>query len=748
MQKKHGAAWGILICTVSLTLILLSFYDFHARTAQAVRQQAALHLEEITRQAGSSIRSDLEPSLQEIIRLSDSLSQGPSLSDETLPPALQQIAANHILNRVLICSETEVLFDSASGVEIPIPELPCRSAPFTGEAGVSSVFFASTTGQPLLCLYAPILRNSAVVAGIFGLVSMEDLTRHIPFPGFQGEGELYLLQKDGVAFPCAETPMQAGGLERGNNFFDYLEKGDCRPSQSADELRRRMEAGGSGTFSYHLQNRERTAYYSPIGFQGWYLLSAVPADTLLDYSQNLSGYALTLTWKLLAVCSILLLLTYLWTRSNRRHLEFARAQAVGDRQKYEIALRHTHQHIFEYDYTHARLIQVFGPDKTTFPPKGTVSGAALFTAESQKELSRLFRSAAESEQEVSAELQLTHGEWLHMTVTAICRPADILLVGTVDDITQRKALEFQFHREEQHLKKMLEKAASGFSVDLESGRLLSSFRDGRPGNPTELRDCSYTQRLQTFYEGLHPDYREKIIRLFDPDALKSIHRRGVREISEHFLLRLPRRKDYSWVRASVHFLTCPQNGHPIIFSYLDHVNREKERELELEYRSQRDGLTGLYNRITFIRKANRLLKKPETSKVCALLMMDLDGFKNINDEYGHQAGDLLLCRIAAALREGVTGDQLVGRLGGDEFVIFLSDMPDRATVLRLAEQLCNRVEQLTVDNCPACLFTISIGVAIANPHELFETLYPRADKALYCAKREGKNRVVLACDEN
>lgn len=127
----------------------------------------------------------------------------------------------------------------------------------------------------------------------------------------------------------------------------------------------------------------------------------------------------------------------------------------------------------------------------------------------------------------------------------------------------------------------------------------------------------------------------------------------------------------------------------------------------------------------------------------ALIVLDIDFFKHINDRYGHPVGDAVLVELAQCLRSWLSQRGEVGRLGGEEFAILL---PATAVEVAtgLAHELCRQVET----HCFTCLsdnrITASFGVGWAEQGSSFEHIYQRVDDALYRAKRHGRNRVVMA----
>jgi diguanylate cyclase (GGDEF)-like protein len=163
----------------------------------------------------------------------------------------------------------------------------------------------------------------------------------------------------------------------------------------------------------------------------------------------------------------------------------------------------------------------------------------------------------------------------------------------------------------------------------------------------------------------------------------------------------------------------------------------------LEEAAYTDSLTGLYNRRHFMELAAMQFDRAKRSNAaCHVMMMDLDFFKNVNDTYGHLAGDAVLRNVSACIREIVRSYDLIARYGGEEFVVMISDS-DGETALRLAERIRIYVESTSCQYEEHTLaITFSIGVASCADAASFEELLRHADEAMYRAKANGRNRVV------
>jgi diguanylate cyclase (GGDEF)-like protein/PAS domain S-box-containing protein len=167
----------------------------------------------------------------------------------------------------------------------------------------------------------------------------------------------------------------------------------------------------------------------------------------------------------------------------------------------------------------------------------------------------------------------------------------------------------------------------------------------------------------------------------------------------------------------------------------------------LRNQSVRDPLTGLFNRRYFEESLEREMSRATRNKSSmALLMLDIDHFKQFNDTFGHQAGDTLLREVGELLKTGTRGQDVACRYGGEEFAIILSDAEPGGAVQR-AEKLRQQVKQMNVQHAGQVLgiVSVSIGVAMYPMHGPgIEDMIRFADEALYRSKSEGRDRVMIA----
>jgi diguanylate cyclase (GGDEF)-like protein/PAS domain S-box-containing protein len=196
------------------------------------------------------------------------------------------------------------------------------------------------------------------------------------------------------------------------------------------------------------------------------------------------------------------------------------------------------------------------------------------------------------------------------------------------------------------------------------------------------------------------------------------------------------------ISVSVSAIIREQKAAGIVVAFHD-ITERKKFEHELERQARIDALTGLNNRRHFYELAEQeIVRTRRYGKPLAVMMLDVDHFKPINDTYGHQAGDMVLQQLSAVCCHVMREIDIIGRLGGEEFAILLPEA-NGIQALEAAERLREAVAATVVqpEKDVSISFTVSIGVTALVADDGVVTLLKRADEALYKAKYSGRNRV-------
>lgn len=185
------------------------------------------------------------------------------------------------------------------------------------------------------------------------------------------------------------------------------------------------------------------------------------------------------------------------------------------------------------------------------------------------------------------------------------------------------------------------------------------------------------------------------------------------------------------------------NNDVVLYAAFQDITDRKRRENILQTQADRDPLTSIYNRRYFeAHTTEKIMAARRQKKPFAIMMLDADHFKRINDTYGHKSGDKVLIELAAVCQRTLRADDLIARYGGEEFIIFLENVEaDTATLV--ANRLREAIGASTVyaENGDPIRFTVSIGVVPSGISDNTDSMIKMADDAMYLAKEKGRNRV-------
>jgi diguanylate cyclase (GGDEF)-like protein/PAS domain S-box-containing protein len=309
------------------------------------------------------------------------------------------------------------------------------------------------------------------------------------------------------------------------------------------------------------------------------------------------------------------------------------------------------------------------------------------------------------------------------------------------DITERRRLREQLAERERRLLMALQGASLGvWDWDIGSGRMNFSplFAEMLGHEQAELRP-----HVSTLEELVHEEDWEAIKRVLEP------HLRG-ESASYAVEYRLQHKQGHwVWLHDAGRVLERDETGRPLrVVGLHQDITARKRMEESLLHLATSDPLTGLWNRRHFTQMVNGELHRVRRHQqlAAALLILDLDHFKRINDTWGHAVGDEVLKHFSGLVSQHLREIDVFARLGGEEFGVLLPGLEDSRGALRAANRLRDLLAEhpVMLDSGPLA-FTASIGVAMLEASDSgFDSVFARADAALYEAKNTGRNRAVLA----
>ncbi|HON58550.1 MAG TPA: EAL domain-containing protein [Smithella sp.] len=321
--------------------------------------------------------------------------------------------------------------------------------------------------------------------------------------------------------------------------------------------------------------------------------------------------------------------------------------------------------------------------------------------------------------------------WALETITSIEYNGERATLGSFMDITERKRMEDELRQSEEKYRSILESIQEGyFEVDLAGN--FTFFNDSM----CRIADCPKEELLGANYKQFSSEEMSR--KVFN--AFHKVYKTG--QPTEGFDWQIIQRDGSNrYIEASV-LLKKNAEGKPIGFKgIIRDITERKRIEEKLNYLATHDSLTGLPNRTMFSQLLSHSIQSAHRhKKQLAVLFIDLDRFKTINDSLGHEAGDELLKEMAARFKNTLRTADIVSRMGGDEFVIMMEDVHDLSQVESLAHKILATVIRPIVLMGEECRVTASVGISLyPKDGQDDQTLIKNADIAMYFAKEEGKN---------
>ena len=310
------------------------------------------------------------------------------------------------------------------------------------------------------------------------------------------------------------------------------------------------------------------------------------------------------------------------------------------------------------------------------------------------------------------------------------------VVAVLEPTGAERVMELEAMRTRRFYQALLSEAIAYAEVDLESGQLQSV------GGVWDVYEQDYRRSCVHFMDVL----TEQLAHYLPAESLQELKKYRTREgwdelfrsgePAHRFFYRRPVGKELRWVELVIHIFREDLTQNVFALLYLKDVNVEKEREVAQARAASRDSLTGLYNRSAFEETVSAYIRGAEHEPCGMLMLMDIDNFKNINDQKGHLEGDQALKETARILGTTFRQEDVIGRWGGDEFLIFIKGHIQREILERRLQCLLDALR-----NADGTMLSSSIGVTFVQQDGYdYNRSLKQADIALYRSKKTGKNR--------
>ncbi len=458
-------------------------------------------------------------------------------------------------------------------------------------------------------------KNREIIGVLYGSYTIDVFTKILTPSIFGGQAFAVLTEYDGRFITRTENP---GFLHVTDNIFDLYSYASISNNMTVDKIKANILDNNRGSFSYKINGDQRCTFYTPSGYNDWYIFISVPQKVISQVNSFIVTRVVTLVTELLFIGSIIAIAVILSENNKRKALLEENEQ-----------IRQT------------------------------------------EEVYRLVNDMSD-------------------TIMFVCDPKN-------DTITFNNKFNKIFMRTPiTKISDMPRKLNNVYEYDLSAYiKFGKDMIECKPSSSVEYRVRTYDNKFKW--------YHSEFITLYDY-------------------------KDEPY--KIVGKMVCVEN---------------ERRELQkLKEKANTDSLTKLLTHGAVKSEINTFLTNEGKDSIHALFYIDIDNFKKINDTYGHSEGDNILIKYAEEMLKLFRETDIIGRLGGDEFVILVKDMHFMAMVETKAQRLCDAIASFKYATQDETFSSCSIGIAMYNKDGVtFEELYKCADKALYQAKKNGKNKFVI-----
>lgn len=450
---------------------------------------------------------------------------------------------------------------------------------------------------------------------------------------------------------------------------------------------------------------------------------------------------------------------YFLVANNIDELSKDKNKLAIDKEIYQIAFKQANTYLWEYDIKERSIKALFCPDDAVLRildhnriyyniPESLVT-MDIISSEDSKRVEKMCQEMVEGKPHNQIELKMRNYDggfqWVRLNCTTIFDQQNqpVKAIAAVENINKYVELKTKYQIEREYREVLGKDSLYYIEVDLYNNRILKQHV-GIDNFITVTNGKDYSDFVYSLANNVNENDYERIIKELSIVYLLKEYQNGEHYLKFEYRFYNQKTKKYHFAKVSI-FLICI-NDQLYACEYIKDINENKVKDLVMQKKIELDPLTGLYNRKAIEFKINQLIEKAPDSKH-AIMILDIDNFKAINDNFGHLYGDALLCEISRKLKSLFRIDDLIARLGGDEYLILMKNIPNVHIVIEKAKSICQSLNKVYGASDIKINISVSIGIALYPEHgHNFKELYFHSDQALYKVKNENKNDIYLYTD--
>lgn len=583
---------------------------------------------------------------------------------------------------------------------------------------------------------APVTSQGNVIGAVIGHYAAEDFCELLDSSLYPYGENIQIIHRSGEALQPSDPSFQ--------NALTFLETSLPGNRSETAEMKRRMQDGKSGSFLGKIDGKKTVIHYAPAGINDWYLFSMTPTHAVAFCAVHFLRKSIFLIILIPSVLIFIILSLLFQQQKNRLKLQKLRKElSVLYRTLPGGVLHCKNDESLTVVYASKSFFYFLGYSKQEFEERYHNQVIHVFHPDDYEKI------------KANSAFLLTYGSVLADEYRILCADGAIKWIWLNAKLAEDADGEKSFYTTFADITPLKE-AQENLLVNQGLYDIIldqtqdSIFEWNIPEHTVYfsknfLKKFGYEPATSNFPECILPC--DKIPKN-DMDSFRNVCRQlidGEKVVSGEFRIK----------KADGSFLWCSVTATAILdkdgqsykaVGILSDIDTQKRTLQSVKEYAQKDSLTGLYNKGITEHHIRTYIE--QDGSPAALIVIDIDNFKQVNDTLGHLYGDTALKEIANAIKSLFRSTDIIGRIGGDEFIVFLQHVTDEQLVHnkvhKITEIFQNRFEQTNINY----KMTVSVGIAFfPKDADNFPELFDKADIALYYAKNHGKNQYAVYCEK-
>lgn len=744
-KENRTTIWKAVGLILSAVFIIVYISILLGRFEKDVREEETKSLVQamasLSDQGAAMVEEKVNASLQNIGYIAKLLEEKEDIKSDEVMAGLNRILSEQDtgLHRFGVATSDGISRVSTGDI-VNVSERDFFQNSMQGKTFVSKSTESKIFDEEVFFLSSPVFGVQSQVKGVlYGIIETENYKIYDNEDVTEHNKNQYIVDSEG---DYISRFLYREAILNQENLFSDLEAAESL--MSIEKIRQYMEKKQSTYTEIGPEENRDYVYITPIDINEWYVVTVVDGDSMTSKVSHLQGHAVQLTGQILIILLLFVAGYFAVVSFEKRKTEKMNRELRIRDSIFQIATDEMESFVFLYDamkdqmdFMNDSMNRLGIPQCIQNASKEMINCVDARNKTVIEEFIKQMKKDMQANLEQS-ELDITAEQkrgicYYHVKISHLYdnKNRPVRSIGMIYDVTEKRIREIQLEKEEKLRNLFMTDTIAFYEINITQDKVL------KKNNEEQKQLRKYSNAFEIFMEHrVLKQYWELFREKCSPESIKQYFQNQNFDYSLEYECRDDEGIVY-WVASEIHL--SEEQGELIALLTIRDIDSKKRKELHLEQTAVYDALTMVYNRSAGTQKINQALASMESEETGVFMILDLDGFKQLNDNLGHMTGDCALAEVAKILVKHFRSYDVVCRLGGDEFIIFAKGLPKEALDKVLSSLLKKLVltygsgeRQVTISASVGAVFAPKQG-------KDFTQLYEKADKALYLVKNATKN---------